>query len=354
MTAGRTWQSFKNDLPTVSVHDIRMQQQFDDLVIATHGRSTYIMDDMTPIQQLQTAVARGNYLFPVRVSYQYNLRQDDEGIYTNYARNESAQQRRSSTTIKARNKRRRPTLEIVDASDKVIRTYKGTHEVNKKQEPWVPNKVGLNRFVWNWTIDGPVKWYGAAKTSYQGPDDGPSVPPGVYIARLTLGNTSFTQRLVVKADPRTLYTQAQMVESYDYARRGEAMYSQVDTMLDNLDTVKKAIVEGIAAAKKAGDSATQSKLEAIDTQRMSLFDELTANYQNDEDGIERPGKVREDVQTVMFFSGAYITPAMREYGTRVAAELRQASTHYNAFVRDQLPALNGALKAVNVKAVTIQ
>ena len=59
--------------------------EFNDLVIATHGRSIYVMDDMTPVQQLQTAIARGTYLFPVRVSYQYNQREDDEGTYTNYA-----------------------------------------------------------------------------------------------------------------------------------------------------------------------------------------------------------------------------------------------------------------------------
>ena len=61
--AGAHWQAFR-DLPPVSVHDIRMQQQADDLVIATHGRAVYIMDDMAPVQQLQQAVARGSWLFP--------------------------------------------------------------------------------------------------------------------------------------------------------------------------------------------------------------------------------------------------------------------------------------------------
>ena len=82
---GAKWESFKNDLPTVSVHDIRMQPQFDDLAIATHGRAVYIMDDMTPIQELPQAKAHDAYLFPVRVSYQYNQRNDDEGALTNYA-----------------------------------------------------------------------------------------------------------------------------------------------------------------------------------------------------------------------------------------------------------------------------
>jgi hypothetical protein len=135
---------------------------------------------------------------------------------------------------------------------------------------------------------------------------------------------------------------------------GEAMYSKVDTMLNNLDTVKKSIDDGIAAAKKAGDTATQSKLEAIETARLAVFSQLTANYQNDEDSIQMPGKVREDVQSIMFFSGTVITPALRDYTERVKRELNAATVNYNAFVREQVPALNQALSTLKLKAVTIQ
>ena len=349
---GATWKAFKNNLPTVSVHDIRMQQQFDDLVIATHGRSIYIMDDMTPIQQLQTATAAGTYMFPISVSYQYNTREDDEGTYTNYAAPNPPAGAIIDYYLDAEQKTP-PTLKIIDQTGAVVRTYQGTHEVEKKQVPYVPNKVGLNRFVWDWAIDGPVKWTGAAKKAYQGPEDGPLVPPGRYIAQLTLGNKTFTHSFIVKPDPRTLYTQAQIVESYRFARAGEAMFSQVDTMLNNLDTVKKSIDDGIAAAKKAADSATQTKLESIEAARTTVFDQLTANYQNDEDSIQMPGKVREDVQTIMFFGGAVITPSMRDYAHRVEGDLKNATANYNAFVATQLPALNQALTTLKLKAVTI-
>jgi photosystem II stability/assembly factor-like uncharacterized protein len=349
---GSSWQSFKNELPTVSVHDIRMQPQFDDLVIATHGRSIYIMDDMTPIQQLQTAVAKGVYFFPVRVSYQNNTRGDDEGTYTNYAASNPPQGAILDYYQSAAQKDA-PKLEIIDRMGKVIRTYQGTHEVEKKQEPYVSNKVGLNRFVWDFTIDGPVKWLGAAKERYQGPKDGPPVPPGEYVARLTLGSHVFLQHFALKADPRTLYTQAQIVEGFQLGLAGEALYSKVDTMLNNLDAVKKAIDDGLAAAKKAGDSATQAKLETVASARDSVFDLLTANYQNDEDSIQRPGKLREDVQTIMYLGGSVVTPATREYVHSVEVEMRSATAQYDGFVKQQVPALNDALKAVKVKTVTI-
>ena len=83
--AGATWQPFQNGMPTVSVHDIRMQPQTDDLLVATHGRSVYIMDDMTPVQQLMPAVASGTELFVPPLSYEWSLHSNDEGTYTNYA-----------------------------------------------------------------------------------------------------------------------------------------------------------------------------------------------------------------------------------------------------------------------------
>jgi hypothetical protein len=281
------------------------------------------------------------------------MRQDDEGTYTNYAAANPPAGAIIDYYLDAEQKTP-PTLQISDRTGAVIRTYKGTHEVDKKQAPYVSNKVGLNRFVWDWSIDGPVKWLGAAKKTYQGPDDGPTVPPGVYVAQLTLGNKTFTRSFTVKADPRTLYSQAQLVESYEFARLGESLFSKVDTMLNNLDTVKKSIDEGIAAAKKAGDTATQSKLESIEAARADVFDQLTANYQNDEDSIQMPGKVREDVQSIMFFAGTVITPALRDYTHRVEAELQTATGNYDAFVKQQVPALNDALSTLKLKAVTIQ
>ncbi len=349
---GSKWEKFKNNLPTVSVHDIRMQRQFNDLAIATHGRSIYIMDDMTPIQDLQTAVARGTYMFPIRVAYQYNQRGDDEGTYTNYAAANPPQGSMIDYYQKTASKNA-PKLEFLDDHGRVVRTYQGTHKVGGKDKPYVSNEDGLNRFVWDWTIDGPVKWTGAAKEAYQGPNGGPAVTPGNYTARLTLNGRVYSQHFVVKADPKTIYTQAQLVESYDLARRGVAMYSTVDTMLNNLDTVQKSIDAATTAAKKANNSDVQTKLDAVAAAKKSVFSYLTADYHNDEDSIERPGALREDLQFLQFVGGTVVTPAITNYLDRASAELKTGTERYNAFVTEQLPTLDAALKTLNEKPVSI-
>jgi photosystem II stability/assembly factor-like uncharacterized protein len=349
---GNTWEAFKNGLPSVSVHDIRMQPEFNDLVIATHGRSIYVMDDMTAIQQLQDAVKAGFYLFPPRVSYQYNTREDDEGTYTNYAANNPPQATivRFYQTTAAKDP---PKIEILDYDGHVLRTYEGTHKVADKDEPYVSNKAGINEFDWDWSTEPPIKWKGAAKPRYEGPSGGPPVPPGRYAVRLTINKTSMLQYFTVKADPRTLITQAQLVESYAFGKRATRMFSQVDVMLNNIDSIKKGIADASGAAKKAGNDTLVQKLATMETARMALFDTLTMDQQNDEDGIERPGKLREDVGQLQFFSGGVITPAMLEYTARVQRELDDATAKYNAFVSANLPALNDALTASKLKTITI-
>ncbi|MDE2480695.1 MAG: glycosyl hydrolase [bacterium] len=349
---GDTWKSFKNGMPTVSVHDIRMQPQFDDLVIATHGRSIYVMDDMAPIQQLQQAIAAGTYLFPIRPSYQYNVRNDDEGTYTNYAA-ENPPTGAIISFYQSAAQKNPPKLEILDAHGRVIRTYQGTHKIHGKDIPYISNKVGINRFVWGWTIGGPVKWTGAARERYQGPNDGPLVPPGTYTARLTIGSKVMMQRFVVKASPGTQITQAQLDRSYAVALQGEAMFSQVDEMLNNLDAVKKSLDTATAAAKKANNASAQGALATIATAREGVFGFLTADYHNDEDSIERPGALREDLQLVQYLSGGVVTPAMDDYIHRLDGELRDGRGRYDAFVSTQLPLLNEQLKSLGEKPVTL-
>ena len=64
-----------------------------------------------------------------------------------------------------------------------------------KEEPYISNKAGINRYVWDFTEDAPVKWHGAAREEYQGPRTGPAVVPGTYVVRLVLGTTTVQQSL---------------------------------------------------------------------------------------------------------------------------------------------------------------
>jgi photosystem II stability/assembly factor-like uncharacterized protein len=347
---GTTWQSFQNGLPTVSVHDIRMQPKVDDLVLATHGRSVYIMDDMNPVQQLQRAVSRGTWLFAPRISYQWSLHENDEGTYTNYAA-DNPPYGVVVTFYQKQPQKTDPRIDILDSRGRTIRTISGTHKVGDEQKPYITNKVGLNRYVWDFGVNGPVKWYGAAKESYQGPDSGPAVVPGTYAVRMTLGGHAYVQHFAVKPDPRSAFTQADLERTFAAASRVQDQFSLVNTMLNNLDNVKKATDAAIDAAKKANNSALASKLGDALTARQAVFNFLTADYHNDEDSIQRPGALREDIFGLSFVTQGLITPPIAEAMTRADGEVRDGVGRYNAFVTGVLPGVNAALKQAGMKAL---
>jgi len=346
---GANWQSFQNGMPTASVHDIRMQPQTDDLVIATHGRSVYIMDDMTAVQQLMPAVAGGADLFVPRLSYEWTLHSNDEGTYTNYAASNEPYGVTVTFYQKAPQKDP-PKLDVLDRYGRVLRSVSGTHKVADKDVPRISNKAGINRYTWDFQIDGPVKWTGAAKEGYQGPAEGPGVPPGMYSVRLTLGSAVFVRSFTVAPDPRSQFTQADYERSYVLAQRVQAQFSLVDTMLNNLDAAKK----DIDAASKA--SSDKTAFAAAEAARVKIFNVLTANYQNDEDSIAASGALREDVQTSYFLVQGLVTQPVTTYVARVDREVRAAVAQYNAFVTGPLVPVENAVKAAKQKplAVTTQ
>ena len=335
---GAQWQSLRNGMPAVSVRDIRIQKQFDDLVIATHGRSIWVMDDIRPLQDLPKAVASGALLFAPRTSYEYNLTNNTEGTYTRYAAANPPYGVPISYYQRAP-QARAPQIAILDAAGRLVRTLRGS------------NDAGINRVVWNFTAAPPVKWTGAANRFFQGPDDGPAVVPGRYTARIKLNGRSFSQSFTVKPDPQSTETRAQMQQSYDTFAKLYDMYSSVDVMLNDLDRTGKALDTQPAPAS----STAQAALEQARRARMEVVSQLTAAYTNGEDSVSRPGSLRENLDGALtslesFPVQGVITPAAAQFYARIAEEYAAARKAYNAYARS-IPATNAAFQRLGLHAL---
>ncbi len=352
---GSNWHDFKNNLPTASVRDIRIQPKWDDLIIATHGRSLYIMDDIRPLQQLNGSNTQAPFFLAPRTAYEYNLHSDDEGTYTDYTGQNPPYGAMVYFYLREPMKGT-PQIQILDAHHHVIRTVKGTHKVSGKDEPNVSNKAGINEYTWDFQIDGPVKWYGAAKEAYQGPNEGPSVPPGTFYVRMTVGGVTYTKPFDVKPDPRTTFTQTQFEQTYTFSKKFFHEYSIIDTMLNALDSVKKQMEAAKTDAKTKNNAALQQQIDAVLAQRQRIFSELTADYHNDEDSIQRPGALREDMQGIGFFGQGILTPAVINYANRVDAAYHAAVRSFNGFVQTLGPVSaqlrSAGLQPPNVHPVT--
>jgi photosystem II stability/assembly factor-like uncharacterized protein len=351
---GARWQDFRLNLPSVSVRDIRIQPEFDDLVVATHGRDVWILDDIASIQELGNAQRAGAMLFAPRTGYQYHYHSNsgDEGTYTEFA-GKNPPAGAVIDFYQAAVQKTPPKLQILDASGKVIRTVEGTHEVKtkgkKKQEPRVSNKAGINRYVWDFTEDAPAKWLGAARKAYQGPKSGPIVVPGTYTVRLTLGNKTMEQPLTVKPDPRLDWTQAQYEAGYAFAKKYSGDYGKIDEALNHLDAIKKSLA---AAAKASAKNASlEAKVSGARTRWDDVFATFTADYHNDEDSIQRGGSLRESVPRSGFGGPQWPpTTELLDYAKRFDDAYAAAFAKYNAYVASLKP-LNAELKAAGMKPI---
>ena len=361
---GASWKSFQMNLPTVSVRDIRIQPQFDDLVIATHGRDLWILDDLHAIQDLPSARANGAMLFPVRTAYQYLSHDNDEGLYTRFSGTNppgGAILNFYQTAPQAK----APSIEILDSHGRVIRHIKPEPSPSAKPSakptatgeeeapirgaagPGVTNEAGVNRVVWDFRTDGVTQWMGAARPQYRGPQTGPAVVPGTYVARISLDGHTYSQSFAVKADPHSPYTQADFVAADAFATKYLRVSGQINTVLNNLDAQKASLTA--AATANATNTTVLAQINAAIAQHDAIFSTFTANYHNDEDSIQRPGGLRED--TPGGYGGSPPTAQTLAYAARYDTEYRADMARYDDYVRTTLAPLSKELQASGGKPI---
>jgi photosystem II stability/assembly factor-like uncharacterized protein len=304
---GVNWQAFQGNLPVTPIHDLFIKGT--DLLAATHGRSFWILDDLTPLHQMsgsQEPVTlykprdtvrfrvydRSGYRKSAPPGYRsyhltgpvtvaYTVRETPSGGKTpEYL---DAGKNPPPGVIMHYAFTEKPagevTLDILDAAGNVLRTYTSKTE----EVPHVPVEAGANRFIWNLRAGPPVKLEDDKKkddpeAKNEEESLAPRVVPGEYQVRLTAGESSLTQRFTVLADPR-LRTTA------DERRAQAELLSQIR---DRVDEVHRAInqirrerkqIEGWEERAKAGDGheqlaeagkALREKLSALEGELINL------------------------------------------------------------------------------------
>ena len=353
---GAHWADFKLNLPTVSVRDIRIQPQFNDLAIATHGRALWIMDNITALQQLPQARARGSWLFPVHSAYQYSYHSEDEGAYTRFA-GKNPPAGAIIDFYQSKPSANAPDVQILNAQGHVIRHIRNLKpDAGPDEEPTpepapsaVPNLAGINRVIWDFHEDGVTRWLGAAKKEYRGPLTGPVVLPGRYSARMTIAGHTYSQPLVVLPNPKADYQPRSARAAYDFSKRITTLSGKINSVLNNLDAQKKSLET--AATASSGNADLAAKIAAAQQARTALFNTFTADYHNDEDSIQKPGALREDLPRT-FGTPSAPTQALLEYTHRYEREYLAAMAAYNAYVRDDLRPLSSRLRTAGQKEIT--
>jgi hypothetical protein len=193
---GDNWQPLKLNLPDVQVADIAVTDK--DLVLGTHGRSIYVLDDIAPLRQYKADIANaGLYLYQPY----YAVRNVQEAAFQYYLKD-------TANPL---------TVDILDASGNLVQSFKGiTHKSTadslteareeeefgygkRQQAPSI--KPGLNTFTWDLRYPAPALFPGMILWGAS-PLHGPVAPPGRYQVRFTAGAKTETRNFEIKLDPR--------------------------------------------------------------------------------------------------------------------------------------------------------
>ena len=333
---GAHWRSLQLNLPPVSVQDIRFQERDGAMVIGTHGRSAWVIDDLRPLEEQAAAAAAGRYVFAPRTTIMFQRFSKTEGLYTEYA----APNPPGGAVVffyQAKPGKEPPVIDFVDAHGRVIRHVAGSHPVgpDQKMTPFVTNDAGYNRYVWNLQENPPPAWTTAPSKDARTEDMGVGVVPGSYTVRVRFDGQTISRPLTVAPDPRLRWTQAQYQQRHDFTESVFAMYGSINLALDDIDSTLSRLDAKLADLKKANAPAAQiAAVQAVADAGGALRSRLSAGYKNDEDSINQPGALRERVQGLLFgIFGSQGPPISTHYAleAQVRAVYDKAMADYKAW-----------------------
>ena len=283
---GEQWQPLRLNMPATSIRDLVIHD--DDIVVGTHGRSFWILDDMTPLRQLAAKTAAGEtFLFKPKLTYRFRRNKNTD---TPLPPEEPAGKNPPDGAIivyRLGTDARTPVvLEIVNSSGGVVRSVSSADSVEPIETDlnvpayWVrpPQRLaasaGTHRFVWDLHYPPPrVLGHDYPISAIYGDTPryplGPAVLPGEYTVRLTVSGRAYSQPLSVKMDPRAPITVAGLRLQHDIGVRMNDAISRDFAALGELRRQRvllKAQREG-AKAGEVADSlvALDSALAAIES-----------------------------------------------------------------------------------------
>ncbi|MEZ4866863.1 MAG: glycosyl hydrolase [Caldilineaceae bacterium] len=396
--SGNPLPSSGQGLPVAPIYDLLVKE--NDLVVGTHGRALWIMDDLTPLHQVAQAATRNPqpapHLFQPRTTYRilpdlfgayfggdegraYGLGLGKNAIVdskkNDYGQTEmSVLDAGKSADLgaviyyylaEAPTEKANPTLAFLDMNGKLICEFKPKpadyDKLNDKDKalnpgPWLPTNVGVNRFVWDLRHAGATKVRGN-KTAGEA-NRGRLVLPGSYQARLTVGETVLTQSFQVVNDPRVQTSLADLATQDALLAEIFGKLAAVHEGINTLRMVKEQ-AQGWATrlAKKENSQAVVTaanelvqKLEAIETML------IIPGEQEDTFGLNEPVRLNAKISSLIPIVGSadrLPTTQARDLFHTYATQADEQLSNLHALLNDDLESLNSLIQETNVPPIVL-
>jgi photosystem II stability/assembly factor-like uncharacterized protein len=365
---GGHWRALQQNLPRTSVRDLRVHG--DDLIIATHGRGFWVMDDIAPLRSLAADSSSSTRLFPPAVAYRVRstgftgtpMPKDEPmapnpplGAYIDYVLDAS-----SAGPV---------TLTVSDAHGALVRTFSSDDrtpapDLTKIEiaPEWIvapaplSTGVGAHRFVWDLHYAQPPALVPEHPTEEE--ENAVWAPPGRYEIELKVGGRSYRQSLTLDPDPRVKLPASAYGEQFTLSRDIERVRVEIATALKDAQAIHRAIADRTGKASGAAAAA----LADADRQLMAISDISPPKISPDS-----LGAAPRTISGLRYLSGAFHALARavdradaapsrdaREGYTRNRALVDRALADWGQFKATTLPRLNTQLQSAGIEPIAPQ
>ncbi|HTU44394.1 MAG TPA: hypothetical protein VMF91_05000 [Bryobacteraceae bacterium] len=339
LDGGEQWAQYKGgDFPNVPVRDIVVHPRESDLIVATHGRGIWIIDDITPLRQLTPDImAKDATFLEGKPAQQRLLAQGgwSEGDATFVGRNPA-----DAALITYYQRKRhifgRMKIEIFDQSGKLVDTLPAN------------SRRGISRVEWQMRLKAP-RVPPAASAAFEAAF-GPRVLPGTYTVKMTRGKEIYTTQLVVHLDPRATYTIEDRKLQFDAVMRVYRLLGDLSFDVDRINSVHDALLE--RASKLGKDDPLKNQLNGLAARTEAIRKKIVATTEGG--AITGEERIREKTTQLYGALTFYEGRPADYYISRIDSlshDRKDVADEFDAFVGKNLQAVNNSLSAKKLETI---
>jgi photosystem II stability/assembly factor-like uncharacterized protein len=381
---GANWQSLQTNLPVVPVWDIYVHN--DDLVAATHGRSFWILDDLSPLQQYNPDFAKDDvHLYSPQTAVRAEFGGGFSGggeigqnppsgavIYyslkTGIKKPEDKKDGEAQADGGGTGEKAAPiTMEILDSKGQVIRKYPPKPQPSdetpgeeggfgRPQVRALSSEAGLNRFVWDLQYEESSRV--PHSPLWGGNTDGPVALPGNYQVKLTVQGKSYTAPLEIKPDPRVKAAQADLEKQFDLRLKIRDRVTQAHDTINEIRDIRAQInalnkrLEGQPQAQAVAEAGKQLDKKMTEVEEVLV----QTKAKSSQDVLNYPIRLNNylvALGTVVESADGAPTQASYDVFNMLSRQLDEQLAKWREILNTDVPVYDAAVKNQNLPAVIL-
>lgn len=363
---GKKWLPLQNNLPHAPVHHMVVQEHYNDLVVGTYGRGFWIMDDITPLQQLTDEVIKSDaYLFDPRATYRIHRIAGGPNLFP-----------RANINYYLKDKAKGPvTITIIDEQGNVVQTLRGSSRAGinrvmwgvrydgatraklRTKPPGNPHVVEEKRFHRTWEREG---WYPILSWGTSGGFRGFLAVPGTYTVKMTVGDKEFTRKLEVRKDPRSEGSLEDIKAQLTMQLEIRKDLNCVSDMISQIEWIRKQLydLKDVISTGKV-DKALLKAIGKLDIKLRSVENELfqASIAEGDSKSFRDPQKLYSKLSVLAGDVGNSVDFAPNQQQKKVFEVLKERlqiqRARFGELLQTELVAFNEMLKEKNFSGIIV-